>query len=115
MGHRAPAHCTALGKAFLAGLTNDQIAALYKNKKKLERVTPNTRTRLEDLLSDVAVVRREGVAYDTEEYMPGLCCIAAPIRDFSSRIVAAMCVSMFKHKCSEQASCCLRSWALFRC
>jgi IclR family KDG regulon transcriptional repressor len=113
MGHRAPAHCTALGKAFLAGLTNDQIAALYKNKKKLERVTPSTRTRLEDLLSDVAVVRREGVAYDTEEYMPGLCCIAAPIRDFSSRIVAAMCVSMFKHKWTPARKARLRS-ALFR-
>jgi IclR family KDG regulon transcriptional repressor len=109
MGHRAPAHCTALGKALLAGLSNDRIAALYKNSKKLDRLTPHTRTKLEDLFSDIAIVRREGIAYDAEEYMPGLCCMAAPVRDFSSRIVAAMCVSMFKHKWTPARKALLRS------
>src|ERR1700730_16077770 len=50
-GHRAPAHCTALGKVFLAGLSNGDILALYRNKKKLDRLTPRTRTRVEELLS----------------------------------------------------------------
>jgi len=109
MGHRAPAHCTALGKALLAGLSNDRIAALYESKKRLDRLTPHTRTKLEDLFSDIAIVRRDGVAYDVEEYVPGLCCIAAPIRDFSSRIVAAMCVSMFKHKWTPARKALLRS------
>jgi len=43
-------------------------------------------------------VRKEGIAYDSEEYLPGLCCIAAPLRDFSSKIVAAMSLSTFKHR-----------------
>jgi IclR family KDG regulon transcriptional repressor len=98
MGHRAPAHCTALGKAFLAGLTESEVLMLYQNQKKLERVTPRTRTSLRELLAELAVVRREGIAYDNEEYMTGLRCMAAPIRDFSSRIVAATSLSMFKHK-----------------
>lgn len=98
MGHRAPAHCTALGKALLAGLTDAEIRMLYKNQRRLERLTPRTPTSLDGLLSEVATIRREGIAYDNEEYMAGLRCIAAPIHDYSGRIVAAMSLSMFKHK-----------------
>jgi DNA-binding IclR family transcriptional regulator len=98
MGHRAPAHCTALGKAFLAELTDSDILMLYKNQRKLDRLTSRTKTSLRDLLAEIAMVRREGIAYDNEEYMTGLRCMAAPIRDFSSRVVAATSLSMFKHK-----------------
>jgi IclR family transcriptional regulator, KDG regulon repressor len=98
MGHRAPAHCTALGKVFLAGLTESEILMLYRNKKRLEKLTPQTISTLEKLLSEIAVVRREGIAYDNEEYTRGLRCMAAPIRDFSCKVVAAMSLSMFKHK-----------------
>lgn len=101
-GHRAPAHCTALGKVFLAGLSDGDVMMLYKTKKTLEQLTPHTRTSLEELLAELAVVRREGIAYDSEEYMPGLGCIAAPIRDFSSRTVAAISVSMFKQKLAAE-------------
>jgi len=102
MGHRAPAHCTALGKALLAGLTDAEIRMLYKNQRKLEKVTPHTHTSLDDLVAEIAAIRREGIACDNEEYMPGLRCIAAPVRDFSARIVAAMSLSMFKHKMTAQ-------------
>lgn len=98
MGHRAPAHCTALGKAFLAEFTDSEIMMLYKNKIKLDRLTLRTKTSLTQLLAEIAIVRREGIAYDNEEYMTGLRCVAAPIRDFSSRIIAATSLSMFKHK-----------------
>lgn len=97
MGHRAPAHCTALGKVFLAALSDSDIRMLYKNIK-LQQLTPRSRTKLTDVLSDISTVRRDGVAYDNEEYMRGLRCIAAPIRDFSSRTIAAMSLSFFKHK-----------------
>jgi IclR family transcriptional regulator, KDG regulon repressor len=102
MGHRAPAHCTALGKVFLAGLSDSEILMLYRNKKRLEKLTPQTVCTLDRLLSEIAVVRREGIGYDNEEYTRGLRCMAAPIRDFSSRIVAAMSLSMFKHKMTAE-------------
>jgi DNA-binding IclR family transcriptional regulator len=102
MGHRAPAYCTALGKAFLAGLSDMEIRMMYANTRKFERLTPRTQTRLQKILEEIAVVRREGVAYDNEEYMPGLRCMAAPVRDFSSRTVAAMSLSMFKHKMTAE-------------
>jgi IclR family transcriptional regulator, KDG regulon repressor len=97
MGHRAPAHCTALGKVFLAALSDSDIRMFYKNGK-LPQFTPRTIRRLPDLLAEIAAARKDGVAYDREEYMTGLQCIAAPIRDFSSRTVAAVSLSVFKHK-----------------
>jgi IclR family transcriptional regulator, KDG regulon repressor len=101
MGHRAPAHCTALGKAFLASLSDTEIRMLYSNTK-LQRLTPRTQIKLPQLLAEFPAVRREGIAYDNEEYMPGLRCIAAPIKDFSSRTIAAMSLSMFKHKMTAE-------------
>jgi DNA-binding IclR family transcriptional regulator len=113
-GHRAPAHCTAMGKVFLAGLSDGDILALYKSKKKkLDRLTPRTRTSLGELLSEISMVRKEGIAFDSEEYMVGLSCIAAPVRDFSSRLVAAMGVSMFQHKLNAERKAFFKE-ALFR-
>ena len=113
MGHKAPAHCTALGKAFLAGLSDNEILMLYGNRRKLEKLTPHTRTAPRELLAELAMVRREGMAYDDEEYMPGLCCMAAPIRDYSSRIVAAMGISMFRHRLTPERKVSFKE-ALFR-
>ena len=101
-GHRAPAHCTALGKIFLAGLSNGDIQELYRGRKKLPQLTPRTKTKLEEVIAEMGAVRREGIAYDNEEYMPGLRCMAAPIRDYSTRIVAAMSLSMFKHRMTAE-------------
>jgi len=112
MGHRAPAHCTALGKAFLAGLSDTEIRMLYAQRK-LERLTPRTQVKLPLILAEIAVIRKEGIAYDTEEYMPGLCCMAAPIKDFSSRTIAAMSLSMFKHKMKGERRAYFKE-ALFR-
>jgi IclR family transcriptional regulator, KDG regulon repressor len=102
MGERAPVYCTAGGKVFLAGLADIEIRRLYENNVRFKRYTPRTKTRLEDLLTEIAMVKREGVAYDNEEYSPGLCCIAAPVRDFSSRTVAAISLSMIKQKMTAE-------------
>jgi DNA-binding IclR family transcriptional regulator len=57
---------------------------------------------MERLLAEISVVRKEGIGHDKEEYTRGLRCVAAPIRDFTSRIVAAMSLSMFKHKMTAE-------------
>jgi len=101
-GFRAPAHATALGKMFLAGLSDAEIHALYKGKKKLPRLTSRTKVKLEEVTAEMAAVRREGIAYDNEEYMPGLRCMAAAVRDYSTRIVAAMSLSMFKDRMTAE-------------
>lgn len=89
VGYRSPAHCTALGRACLSGISDREIVRLYRNKK-LHSCTPRTKTRLDAVLREVAAVRRTGIAVDREEYAEAVCCIAAPIRDSSSQVIAAI-------------------------
>ena len=37
-------------------------------------------------------IRQRGYATDDEEYLPGICCLAVPIRDADSRVVASVAV-----------------------
>ncbi len=63
------------------------------------------------LISPLLVVRN--LYLDNEKYMPGLRCIAAPIKEFSSRTIAAMSLSMFKHKMTAERKAFLKE-VLFR-
>ena len=85
----------------------------------IDTIVPNKKSAMPEglfntlILAEIAVIRKEGIAYDTEEYMPGLCCMAAPIKDFSSRTIAAMSLSMFKHKMKGERRAYFKE-ALFR-
>ncbi|MFK7801103.1 MAG: IclR family transcriptional regulator [Anaerolineae bacterium] len=92
-GPRIHPHCTALGKILLAGQPWSQIEEIV-TRNELIRMTENTITDLEQLKIEVARVREEGFAFDMEEMMLDLCCVAAPIRDFTGRIVAAVSQSV---------------------
>lgn len=75
LGSRLPAHCCALGKALLAGLTNDVLVA--RLPERLEAVTPRTITRRASFIRELDVVRKSGLAAEREEVTAGLACYAA--------------------------------------
>jgi DNA-binding IclR family transcriptional regulator len=79
VGSTAPLHCTASGKALLAGLEGDELIALLPPR--LERHTPNTLTGRDELLAELGDVREAGVAYDREEHTLGIssAAIAVPV------------------------------------
>lgn len=91
-GKRAPAHCSSMGKALLAGLSDDEIDARYPGRA-LEGRTPATITDREELKRRLAEIRASGHALDEEELEAGLCCVAAPVHDRSGRTVASISVS----------------------
>jgi DNA-binding IclR family transcriptional regulator len=93
LGGRWPAHVTALGKACLADLRDDEILRLYDGAKKLNKLTPKSITNVRSLLAELAVVRREGIARDNEENSLNVYCIAVPIRGPSGRVAAALSIS----------------------
>jgi IclR family KDG regulon transcriptional repressor len=92
LGTPEPLYCTAVGKALLADFTRPQLDELFGGKQ-LERHTPHTLTTIDELEVDLARVSRLGYAFDDEELHPGVRCIAAPVRDYSGRIVAAFGIS----------------------
>ncbi len=91
LGSRAPAHCTSVGKALLAYQRPETIQQVIDNG--LGRFTPNTITEPQKLLEELASIRQRGYALDDEEIEQGLRCVAAPIRDHSGRVIAAISVA----------------------
>ncbi len=91
LGSRAPAHCTGVGKALLAFQPPEIVQQVIDNG--LKRYTENTITEPEKLRAELASIRARGYAIDDEEIEVGLRCVAAPIRDHSGHVVAAISVA----------------------
>lgn len=92
VGQRLPLHCTGVGKALMSGMDEreiDQIIAACG----LPGFTPNTITDRLRLLEELEQIRKEGLSYDREEFEIGLRCLAAPVKDASGRVVAAVSIS----------------------
>ena len=92
IGSRAPAYCTALGKAILAFLPRDEF------ERFLSRVTfkphgPNTITTKKNFRLAVEDIRNRGYAVDDQEMSAGLRCVAAPVFDHTGRAAYAISVS----------------------
>lgn len=92
IGKRAPLHSTGIGKLMLTQYSPDELARLAKARG-LSRLTPHTLTSVTDLEREIALIRKQGYAVDDEECELGARCVAAPIYDYESRIVAAISVS----------------------
>jgi len=91
VGNRSPAHCTGVGKALLAYLSDEQLAQRYPDRR-LKRYTEQTITDFEELRAELARVRKRGYAVDLEEHELGVKCVAAPTFDHKE-IAAAVSVS----------------------
>lgn len=80
VGSRAPVYCTALGKASLAFLPQNELDILL-NGVKLKPYGPNTITSKKKFRQELEKIRKQGYAIDDEELAYGLRCVAAPIFD----------------------------------
>jgi DNA-binding IclR family transcriptional regulator len=90
-GSRAPAHCTSVGKVLLAYQSPEDVQEIIGNG--LTRFTDNTVTAPDKLLEELAAIRQKGYAVDDEEIEVGLRCIAAPVRNHSGNVIAAVGVA----------------------
>jgi IclR family transcriptional regulator, acetate operon repressor len=77
VGGRMPAYCTGLGKSLLAFA--DERATSQVLATGLKRRTPYTIVAPGLLLRDLDRVASEGAAFDREEAVLGLVCVAAPV------------------------------------
>lgn len=86
-GDRAPLHCTAMGKVFLAYSPQAIIEDLLKNYR-LEKKTPSTIIEKDELLRELEGVRKKGYAINREELEIGVGAVAVPIFDSTGLIGA---------------------------
>src|SRR5499427_9898292 len=87
-----PAYCTALGKTLLAYRPEAEVAA-WAASQRFIALTPRTITSAKRLLRDLRAVRERGYGVDEEEREKGVCCIAAPVRNHTGQVVAAISVA----------------------
>ena len=92
VGHAVPMHSTGIGKVVLSGYTDDELAR-FVARAGLPPRTAHTLTTAEALHAEIADVRRLGYALDREENVPGLGCVAAPIRDLTGTIKYGLSIS----------------------
>jgi DNA-binding IclR family transcriptional regulator len=91
IGQRIPLHATATGKVLLAWM--DAVALKEVLASEPPRYTPATVTESTLLEAELAAVRGQGWASTTEEFEIGLNAVAAPVRDATGDVVAAVGVS----------------------
>jgi DNA-binding IclR family transcriptional regulator len=79
VGGRLPAHCTAVGKALLAysppATVSEYLATGLRRRTEASLATPAA------LEAAIASIRNSGYATDRDEAVPGVACVAAPIRN----------------------------------
>jgi len=101
IGKQAPAHATGVGKVLLAALPSEKVTEIMKTKG-LCKLTENTITSPEDLQKELEKICKNGFAIDNEECEVGAKCIAAPIRDYTNQVVAAVSISGPSARLSEE-------------
>lgn len=95
-GRRLPAHCTSVGKMLLASLPPEELnERLPKDDTtRLAALTENSLTSPAALRTALEEIRERGVAVEQRESNPDVSCVAAPVRDSSGRVVAALSISV---------------------
>lgn len=92
IGSRVDAYCTAMGKVFLAGMTESEIEN-YLDNTILESRTPTTIVSRSALKKELEAIRIQGYAIDDGEYHLHNRCVAVPIKNETGQIMAAMSIS----------------------
>ena len=92
LGSRVPLYASGAGKALLAALPADEQAPLI-DRQAFTAVTRHTLTARSALIRELASVRKVGCAYDREEHVMGMQCVAAPVFNEFGEVVCALSVS----------------------
>lgn len=90
VGGRAPAQCVATGKAMLAWADK---AVIERIASSLEKHTSLSITSKAGLMREMTLIREQGYAVNKGEWREQVMGLAAPIRDISGDVVAALGIS----------------------
>lgn len=101
IGWRIPAYCTAIGKAQLAYLSKEEVDRILKETN-IKAYTENTITDIDRLKAELEKIREQGFALDNSEYEVEIKCVGVPVRDYTHRVVAGICISGPIYRMTEQ-------------
>jgi len=90
-GSRVPLHCSAIGKLFLALTPTARRRRLIQSVE-LGRFTDKTITDRTQLEEELKQIRTEQVAFDREEFLTGVVCVAVPVLGGNGDMLAALAI-----------------------
>ena len=92
VGKVIPLYCTAIGKIFLSEMTDDELEGYFRTNP-LKPYTPKSIRTHQALREELDRTRERGWSVDDEEHEENVFCIAAPVKDYTGRTIAALSVS----------------------
>lgn len=97
VGTRFRAHATSMGRVMLADLPKDELEAVL-DRVEHDRRTERTIRSAEELRHEIHKAGEQGWAIVDQELETGLTGVAAPVRDRTGRVVAAVNVSAHSNR-----------------
>ncbi|GAA4638567.1 IclR family transcriptional regulator [Actinoallomurus vinaceus] len=92
VGMSLPLHSTSIGKAILARLSDQEVAAITARTGLAPR-TQHTIADVDALIAHLREVRRCGYAVDDEENERGIRCVGAPVFDHTGVVMGGISIS----------------------
>ncbi|MDT8859699.1 IclR family transcriptional regulator [Alkalihalobacillus sp. MEB130] len=99
IGKNNPATCTSSGKVLLAYQPDWVVTSVVKNG--LPKCGPNSITDQNQLMKDLEIIRQNGYSICINELHDEVVSIAAPVRDYSGDVIAAVSIVGPSHRMNE--------------
>lgn len=106
-GRPVPLHCTSAGRALLFDHTDSEVMVLLEGAD-FGAGGPNAPRDIDQVLDRLRSARRRGYVVVDEEFEAGHVAVAAPVRDFRGRVVAALNISAPKFRVCRSLSAAAR-------
>lgn len=90
VGKRNPAYCTSSGKVLLAYADESVVETTINSG--LKKYTETTITDPDELREHLRKIKQDGFAYSLAEFNEGVHSVAAPIYDYTGKVIAALTV-----------------------
>lgn len=97
IGSRIPLHTAASGKAIMAHLPDTRVQRIIEQRG-LPKMTEHTITDADEFHEELADIREQGFAYNSQEAIEGLLAIGAPVRKANGHVIGAVSISGPTHR-----------------
>ena len=102
IGMKRPLTFGTTGRVFLAYLPDDEVKQIL-NQYPLVKYTPHSIMDEKLLFNELRKIRKNGYDIEVEIFVEGIMGIAAPIMDYSRKVLAALCIGLPASKSKDKA------------